>query len=218
MEDWEAYGAYPHHRNWFNKLWVAEKMGYDCGPAGIAPADDGVYVVRPIYNLSGMGVGATVKEIKGGDYNQVPAGYFWCEYFDGPHYSADYKWEYDRDNIMGEWKEPWRGQSCYEGVNMPINLSKFYEWKRSDYIPPVPNELVELRDVGHINVEFIGDKVIEVHLRQSPDPKYDHIVPVWASDLGPKKQTYEIHNYQFIEDYDNADGQLDDPRIGFFVK
>lgn len=218
MQDNDAYLKYPEHRNWFNKLWVAEKLGYKCGPAGLAPEEDGVYVVRPIYNLSGMGVGATVKEIKAGDTTQVPAGYFWCEYFEGPHYSADYKWQYDRDHIWGHWKEPWKGQSCYEGINMPINLSKFYEWKRSDYIPKVPDQLVELSKVEHINVEFIGDKVIEVHLRQSPDPKYDHIVPVWASDLGPKKQMYEMHNYQFIEDYDNADGQLEDPRIGFFVK
>lgn len=218
MQDNDAYLKYPEHRNWFNKLWVAEKLGYKCGPAALAPEEDGVYVVRPIYNLSGMGVGATVKEIKAGDTTQVPAGYFWCEYFEGPHYSADYKWQYDRDHIWGHWKEPWKGQSCYEGINMPINLSKFYEWKRSDYIPKVPDQLVELSKVEHINVEFIGDKVIEVHLRQSPDPKYDHIVPVWASDLGPKKQMYEMHNYQFIEDYDNADGQLEDPRIGFFVK
>ena len=217
MQDDDAYKKYPQHRNWFNKLWVSELFGYNCGPAGVDVPSDGVYVIRPIYNLSGMGVGAEVKELKAGDCS-TPAGYFWCEYFDGPHYSADYKWEYDRDHIMGEWKEPWKGQSCWVGTNMPINLSKFVEWKRSDYIPPVPNELVELRDVGHINVEFIGDKVIEVHLRESPDPKYDHIIPVWASDLGPKKEHMQMHGFDFIEDYDDADGQLDDPRIGFLVK
>ena len=217
MQDDEAYLKYPQHRKWFNKLWLSEKLGYNCGPAGVDVPKDGIYVIRPIYNLSGMGVGAEVKSLKAGDCS-TPAGYFWCEYFDGPHYSADYKWEYDRDHIMGQWKEPWKGQSCWEGTNMPLNLSKFVEWKRSDYIPPVPNELVELRDVGHINVEFIGDKVIEVHLRESPDPKYNHIIPVWASDLGPKKEHMEMHGFQFIEDYDDADGQLDDPRIGFLVK
>jgi hypothetical protein len=218
MEDYQAYGKYPQHRSWFNKLWVAETMGYNCGPAGLAPVNDGTYVVRPIYNLSGMGVGAEVKEIKGGDCNQVPAGYFWCEYFDGNHYSADYRWQYDRDSINGKWLEPWKGQSCWEGTNLPINLSKFVEWKRSDYIPKVPSELVVLSDVKHINVEFIGDKVIEVHLRPSSDPKYDHIIPVWASDLGKKKEHMEMHGFDFVESYDDADGQLDDARIGFLVK
>ena len=217
MQDDDAYKKYPQHHNWFNKLWVAEKLGYKCGPAGLAPEEDGVYVVRPVYNLSGMGVGATVKEIKAGDTTQVPAGYFWCEYFDGPHYSADYVWEYDRDNIMGEWKEPWKGKSCWQGTNMPLNLTKFVEWKRSDYIPSVPNELVELRDVSHINVEFIGDNVIEVHLRPSPDPQYDHIIPVWKSDEG-KVSHYLMHGYKYESSYDDADKQLNDPRIGFLVK
>ena len=218
MEDCEAYSLYPHHRKWFNKLYVAETFGYDCGPAGVAPTKDGTYVIRPIYNLSGMGIGAVVKEIKAGDHTAVPAGYFWCEYLTGKHLSANYVWQYDRDHIDGKWINPWKGGSCWEGVNMPINLTKFIEWKRSDYIPRVPDQLASLRDVKFINVEFKGDQVIEVHLRHSPDPDYDHIIPVWSSDLGSKREHMEMHGFQFIESYDNADGQLDDPRIGFLVK
>ena len=218
MQDDDAYSKYPHHRKWFNKLYIAELFGYDCGPSGTAPTKDGTYIVRPIYNLSGMGVGAEVKEIKAGDCTATPAGYFWCEYLTGKHYSANYRWKYDRDMQDGKWLQPWKGFSCWEGTNMPINLTKFVEWKRSDYIPEVPDELVCLRDVEVINVEFKGNQVIEVHLRPSPDPDYDHIIPVWASDLGVKKQHMEIHGYNFVESYDDADGQLDDPRIGFLVK
>ena len=82
----------------------------------------------------------------------------------------------------------------------------------------MPDELATLRDVKYINVEFKGDQVIEVHLRHSPDPDYDHIIPVWASDSGAKRAHLEMHGYQWIGTYDNADGQLDDPRIGFLVK
>jgi hypothetical protein len=218
MEDYQAYRKYPHHRKWFNKLYLAELFGYDCGPCGTAPTKDGTYVVRPIYNLSGMGVGAEVKQIKAGDYTATPAGYFWCEYLTGRHYSANYKWHYDRNMTDGKWLQPWKGSSCWEGTNMPINLSKFTEWKRSDYIPEVPDELVCLRDVDVINVEFKGNQVIEVHLRPSPDPDYDHIIPVWASDLGVKKQHMETHGFNFVAGYDDGDGQLEDPRIGFLVK
>lgn len=218
MDDDDAYLKYPHHRKWFNKLYLSELLGYDCGPCGSAPTKDGTYVVRPIYNLSGMGVGATVKQMKAGDFNTTPPGYFWCEYFDGIHYSANYKWYTDRNNVDGTWRLPWRGISCWEGTNMPMNLTKFVEWKRSVYIPRVPDELVPLRDVGKINVEFIGDKPIEVHLRVSTDPTYDHLIPVWASDLGPKREHMELHGFEFIEDYDDADGHLEDPRIGFLVK
>lgn len=214
MEDDRAYRKYPHHHKWFNKLHVAEMFGYECGPCGVAPSRYGTYVIRPIYNLSGMGVGAHVEHIEEGDASKVPPGYFWCEYLTGKHYSVNYKWEWDRDKINGKWV----GMSCWEGTNMPINLTKFVEWKRSSYIPEVPSQLNELHDVGEINVEFKGNLVIEVHLRTSPDPEYDHLIPVWASDFGIKKEHMEMHGYDFIESYDNADGFLKDPRIGFLVK
>ena len=72
--------------------------------------------------------------------------------------------------------------------------------------------------VTHLNVEFINDKPIEVHLRLSPDPDYDHMIPVWASDLGVKKVYMETYGFEFINAYDDANGELDDPRIGFLVK
>jgi len=211
MQDDEAYHKYPRLRKWFNKLYVAETFKYDCGPSGTAPTKDGVYITRPIYNLSGMGVGAQVKEIKAGDTAATPPGHFWCEYLTGKHYTADYEFVHDT-------KPYWRPLSCWEGVNMPINVAKFVEWKRSSYIPEVPQVLNELSEVGKINIEFKGSDVIEVHLRTSPDPDYDIIIPVWASDFGAKKQHMEIHGYDFIESYDDADSHLDDPRIGFLVK
>ena len=77
--------------------------------------------------------------------------------------------------------------------------------------------------MGEINVEFIEDKIIEVHLRKSPDPEYNHMIPVWESDEmfrvgNHKRDHYELHGYKWIESYDNANGYIDDPRIGFFVK
>lgn len=213
MQDDEAYAKHPQHRKWFNKLWIAETFGYHCGPAGVDIPSDGTYVIRPIYNLAGMGMGAEVKTLKAGDENSTPPGFFWCEYFDGIHYSADYKWVADMQ-IGGFWEKV----SCWEGVNMPVNLTKFVEWKRSSFIPDLPHQFKQLGGVEYINVEFIGDKIIEVHLRQTPDPDYDHLIPVWASDLGIKKEHMEMHGFDFIEDYDNADGHLDDPRIGFLVK
>lgn len=215
IEDCDAWMKYPQHHNWFNKLWVAEKFGYTCGPAGTDIPKSGTYVVRPIYNLGGMGAKAQVMSLPEGDYSTVPPGYFWCEYFNGTHYSVNYEWKWDRDTINGEWI----GTSCWAGINMPINLTKFTEWKRSDYIPPVPVELNELNDVNEINVEFIDHNIIEVHLRESPDPEYDHMIPIWESDLGRYKHDhYEIHGYKWIEAYDNANGYIDDPRIGFYVK
>ncbi len=214
MEDTDAYTKYPKQRKWMNKLWLAEKFGYVCGPAGVEIPETGTYVVRPIYNLAGMGAGASVQKLAKGDYTSIAPGYFWCEYFDGKHYSINYKWM--SDTIKGG---EWKALDCWEGVNMPINLTKFVEWKRSDYKPMLHHSFKSIGgDVTHLNVEFINDKPIEVHLRLSPDPDYDHIIPVWSSDIGKKKEHMELHGFDFIEAYDNANGYIDDPRIGFLVK
>ena len=217
-QDQQAYAAYPHHRKWFNKLWLSEALGYNCGPAGIAPAEYGVYVVRPIYNLSGMGVGAERKVIKQGDVTRVPPGYFWCEYFPGKHYSATYEF------VQGTKIPYWKPIACWEGISHPRNLQRFREWKRSDYIPEVPRLINQLSDVPIINIEFKGNQVIEVHLRDTPDPQYDHLIPTWYSDQYDGKMLKERHEqmvkdgYTWISDYDDADGQLADPRTGFWVR
>lgn len=222
MTDEEAYVKYPAHHNWFNKLYVAELFGYKCGPCGTAPTEDGTYIVRPIYNLSGMGAGAVVKQIRAGNHSATPPGYFWCEYLPGNHYSANYVWENDF-KTGGKWKPV----SCWRGINTQHDLSKFLEWKRSDYIPTIPWQLDVLRDVKEINVEYKDDKVIEVHLRTSPDPDYDHLIPVWKSDLETfnnvqsalkKINYYENLGYRYIWDLDDADGHIDNYRIGFLVK
>mgnify|MGYP007047350393 CR=1 FL=1 len=214
MEDADAYLKYPQHRKWFNKLWLSELMGYRCGPCSTEIPETGRYVVRPIYNLAGMGVGAEVKELEKGDYRSVPAGYFWCDYIEGKQYSVNYRWQPD-SHIGGSWI----GINSWEGFNTLDNLSKFIEWKKTDYIPTLSHHFKQLGEgVTHLNVEFINDKPIEVHLRLSPDPDYDHMIPVWASDLGVKKVYMETYGFEFINAYDDANGELDDPRIGFLVK
>jgi hypothetical protein len=207
IHDFEAWEKYPHHHKWFNKLYLAELMGYKCGPTGLAPDVTDHYIVRPIYNLSGMGVGSKVIKIEAGDATKVPPGYFWCEFIAGIQYSATYEF------VDGRWKSI----SCWQGTNDINNLSRFVSWIRSTYKPKVSSQFNELHDVGRINIEFIGDKPIEVHLRESPDPNYDELIPVWA-DNSVNKEAYLSRGYRYIESYDNADGFLEIPRIGFLVK
>jgi len=207
IHDFEAWEKYPHHHKWFNKLYLAEIMGYKCGPTGLAPDVTDHYIVRPIYNLSGMGVGSKVIKIEAGDATKVPPGYFWCEFIAGIQYSATYEF------VDGRWKSI----SCWQGTNDINNLSRFVSWIRSTYKPKVSSQFNELHDVGRINIEFIGDKPIEVHLRESPDPNYDELIPVWA-DNSVNKEAYLSRGYRYIESYDDANGFLEIPRIGFLVK
>ena len=71
MDDAEAYLKFPDQRKWFNKLWLSEQLGYYCGPSGVAPTKSGWYIVRPLMNISGMGVGAEKIWIDGNDHTKV---------------------------------------------------------------------------------------------------------------------------------------------------
>jgi len=208
MDDRRAYELYPHHRKWFNKLWFSESMQYNCGPSGTFPNVDGWYIVRPIMNLSGMSVGARKQYISAYDKTQVEPGYFWCEWFEDVQYSVTYK------NVNGKWVQ----SSCWRADRNCDQLYKFKRWFRYDHqIFSLPKFFDELLDLDLINVEFVGKNPIEVHLRESPDPKYDEFIPVWK---GEKElvDKYKRMGYSYTESYDDADGFLKQPRVGFLVK
>lgn len=204
--DEEAYIEYPSHRQWFNKLWLSEQLDYLCGPAGTKIPKDGWYIVRPIMNLEGMSYGARKMMLKKGSYGNIKPGYFWCEWFEGTQYSVTY--EYD---------EGWNPISCWKADRNEQDLTKFREWKRDDYLPSLPDLFDGLWDVGRINVEFIDDRPIEVHLRESPDPSFDSIIPIWENEHNDVYKFKEI-GYNYITSYDDANGLLKNPRIGFMVK
>lgn len=207
--DIEAYQKYPGLRYWFNKLWLSEQLGYYCGPAGIAPKISGMYIVRPMMNLVGMSANAKLKYIFAGDTKVVPPGFFWCEEFTGRQISVDYKWE-------GQWVPI----SGWEASRDDEDLYMFNKWKRIHDLPALSGVLFE-EPVDHgittINVEFIDNKVIEVHFRHSPDPQYDVLIPVWK---GAEKNVdiFRQLGYTFIESYDDANGFIERPRLGFMVK
>ena len=69
----------------------------------------------------------------------------------------------------------------------------------------------------YINIESIGDKIIEVHLRPNPDHQedYDTLIPIWKGD---DTKQYIDDGYVFIEDLEDAEGQLPLSRLGFCVK
>ena len=209
MNDIQAYQEYPHLRHWYNKLWLSEQLGYNCGPASIAPKISGNYIVRPMMNLSGMGIGAKKICIDAGDHTKVPPGYFWCEWFDGNQYSVTYQWE---DN-----SREWKPISCWQGYKEDHDLSKFSKWVRTDFYPNVGAMFHELVEIEKINIEYIEDKIIEVHLRTSPNPDYNELIPIWEGDeISIDK--YTKMGYDYIKAYENGDGFLHITRLGFLVK
>jgi hypothetical protein len=64
---------------------------------------------------------------------------------------------------------------------------------------------------------MIGDKLIEIHFRDTPDPDYNELIPVWSDE----KEVIDIYGkmgYNFIEAPDNSNGHLTTQRLGFMVK
>lgn len=210
MEDFQAWQKYPQVRNWFNKLYVASRLGYDCGPGGIPPTKSGYYCVRPTYNIGGMSVGARKQWICTGDASSVEPGYFWCEWFEGDQYSTTYKLNilnYDYEQI-----------SCFK-ADRGDELYKFKKWSRSalkfDIHPIIENILESM--IEYCNIETIGNKVIEVHFRDTPDPDYDEIIPIWSNDTY-LIDIYSQMGYSWIGSFDDSNGFLSDHRLGFMVR
>jgi len=215
MYDEDAWLKYPHHHNWFNKLYVAEQMGYYCGPCGFAPSRSDYYIVRPIYNLGGMGVGTSIQYIEANDYTKVPPGYFWCEILLGKQYSATYEFVHGG---LSDGKPYWKPISCWVGEKAPGSFSKFTQWTRSSYVPEVPRVFNVLSDVKRINVEFKANYPFEVHLRDTPDPDYDVLIPIWNDTSLSDIEWYLNQGFTYVSSPDNSNGFLEVAREGFMVK
>lgn len=213
--DSDAWYRYPSHRWVFNKLELSLKLGYEAGPAGTSVPIEDDYIVRPTYNLSGMGVNARRIRLKRGDFHTVKPGEFWCEYFHGPNISIDYEWEII-NGVPGL-----RPIFAAQGSRTSPEIFRFNAWKRIE--PPfweLPNWINNLQDVPRFNIEFIHDKIIEIHLRPGidfPDGATE-IIPIWDDMTDADCQKFFDRGYKFESNFDDADGHLTTKRLGFLYK
>jgi hypothetical protein len=178
-----------------DKLILSRKLGYNCGPVGLDVPHAGHYIVRPCVNMLGLGLGAQKVWIDEDTCN-LPVGHFWCEWFEGFHNSVDY---YNGTQLL-----------CVQGDKPDNTFTKWTKWTRNNTRFVFPAMLKEL--IKHhpwTNCEFIGDKLIEVHLRRNEDfdGNIDHFIPVWKGESidPPTGYTYR--------DYPDVHG-----RIGAFIK
>ena len=213
MYDSDAWLQYPKHHLWFNKLHLAERLGYKCGPASVPVPEEGYYIVRPVYNLRGMGLNTMLLSLSPDVDDTIRPGYFWCEKFEGIHFTFDMEFN---------WAGPpfWKITKGYRCEKRSFEFTKFTKEPMFGHIT-LPQFFHELSDVDKINIEMIDDKIIEVHLRPNPDPgdgnDYEEMIPVWR-DEEVVIDLYLEQGYNWIESYDDADNQLANPRLGFLVR
>jgi len=178
----------------YNKLFLNHRLGHLCGPTGVSVPYSGYYIVRPSFNLLGMGRFSRKEWIYKNTEHFHPAE-FWCEMFYGDHYSVDYQNKESKLVVLGEKDED----------------DPFYRWKKwtkINFKVDFPDILNNLKgNYEWINCEFIGNKLIEVHFRQNPDFRYGNsiAIPVWK---GENHEKYV--DLTFIEDQDYL-------REGFYI-
>lgn len=189
----------PEHIWIYDKLILSKKLGYNCGPVGIDVPKPDWYIVRPIMNLMGLGFGAERVWIEK-DTDNLPIGYFWCEWFSGRHFSVDY---HKQKPIL-----------CVEGFKDPEELMYWDAWSKLDdesaVMPALkfPDILKEIT-YEYVNCEFIGGKLIECQLRRNLDFQWGNskFIPVWEEEnIKPPEE------WKYIE-YPDLHG-----RIGAFIK
>ncbi len=167
----------------YNKLHLSRVLGYKCGPSGVPVPQPGSYIIRPSFNIMGMGRSARIEYIEENTEHIHPSE-FWCEVFTGEHLSVDYLYRAPTLTIRG-----------IRDLEAP--LYQWSKWEKVDYTLPFPEVLKNLiGSYDYINCEFIGGKLIEVHFRPNLDFRFGNTVaiPVWSENLDSK--------YTFIKDED----------------
>lgn len=176
----------------YNKLFLSRVLGYTCGPVGTTVPKPDFYIVRPSFNLLGMGRFARKEWIEKNTDHIHPAE-FWCEIFEGEHLSVDFHHQEAELVVLGT-------------RNAKDPYYKWQKWEKIDRKVEFPSILNHLKgNYDWINCEFIDGHLIEVHFRRNPDFRYGNSVaiPVWNDE--------EVKNTPFVEDQDYF-------RKGFYIE
>lgn len=165
----------------YNKLQLSRVLGYKCGPIGSTVPKPDFYIVRPSINFLGMGRFAEIVWIEKDTEHFHPSN-FWCEVFKGEHLSVDFHYQEAKLVVRG-----------IKDDSDP--LYKWQKWEKIDRkigFPPILSNLIGNYD--WINCEFIDGNLIEVHVRQNPDFRYDNdvAIPIWDDNFS--------ENSSFIKD------------------
>lgn len=165
-DDEHAYVLYPEYRWIYNKLLVCDTQGIPGAPHGVPPPGYPVFS-KPIYNMHGMGVGGHVIHDEAEFAANMHAGHMWMTMMEGEHVSTDVV-------LLGGEAQWWRhttGKTLGDGVFDYWYVSAEERPELENYCGAWLRK--HLRGYsGAANIETIGGRIIEVHLRfadQWPD-------------------------------------------------
>jgi len=189
-EDGDAWTWNPEHRWVYDKVAVALSQGLEAGPHGVTPPIFPVFS-KPIVNLRGMGVGSRILRDEADYRKHYAPGHMWMRLLEGKHVSSDVAVV---DGVPQWWRHV-TGQPAGEGT--------FDYW----IVHAEPDAAIESRCgewierhlagyTGMLNLETIGETIIEAHLRFA-DQWPDLYGPGWVDAL---VELYERYDWNFSDD------------------
>lgn len=179
-EDSDAWTWNPHHRWVYDKLAIALSQNLAAAPHGVAPQNYPVFS-KPIYNLKGMGVGSRPLHSPQDYVEAYQAGHFWATLLEGEHISSDVA-------LVDGAPQWWR-----HATGIASGAGTFDYWAiQAETAPDVEGWCgawcrQNLKGyTGLANLETIGGRIIEVHLRFADQ---------WPDLYGPGWVEAAIHLY-----------------------
>lgn len=160
-EDSDAWRWYPDHRWVYDKIAIAHSQGLEAAPHGVPPPRFPVFS-KPITNLKGMGVGSRILHSAAEYEASETAGHMWMPLLDGRHVSSDVA------VVAGEprWWRHVTGAPSGEGTFDHWTVHAARDAEVEDYCGAWIRRHLG-RYTGILNIETIGGRMIEVHLRMS---------------------------------------------------
>src|ERR1039458_1094677 len=175
-EDADAWEWNPEFRWIYDKIVIARNQGLDAGPHGTLPPSFPVFS-EPIVNLKGMGVDTRIIHSAADYALHQTSGHMWMIMLEGRHVSTDVA------VVAGEprWWGHVTGHSAGGGTfdHWTVHADRELEIERycGEWIAR------HLRGyTGMLNIETIGGRMIEMHLRFS-DQWPDLYGPGWVPAL-----------------------------------
>jgi hypothetical protein len=160
-EDSDAWAWYPEHRWVYDKLAIAQSQGLDAAPHGVPPRRFPVFS-KPITNLRGMGIASRSLRSQSEYEQNLAPGHMWMAQLEGRHVSSDVA-------VVDGAPQWWR-----HVTGAPSGEGTFDYWTVHATADPGIEDYCGAWIRAHLgtytgilNLETIGGRIIEVHLRMS---------------------------------------------------
>ena len=194
-EDADSWVWYPRWRWIYDKVAVALSQGLEAAPHGVEPKGFPVFS-KPITNLKGMGVGSRVLRSAADYVTHYAPGHMWMTLLTGRHVSSDVA-------VLDGRPVWWRHTTGEPGVEGTFDYWTVHG-EHDGVIEQHCGAWIEKHFAGYtgmLNLETIGGRIIEAHLRFA-DQWPDLYGKGWVAAL---VRLYEHQRWDYPDD-DRRDG------------